>query len=701
MIQFPISVVALAVPDLNEHEFASPLRSTILAGAVILVFVGFIARFVQLQIVEGPALSGAAIEQGLKRIDRVPVRGTLYDRRGRVVAASVPAYGVTITRQDFDPYRKQALPVLAKILGVDTNFILDRINQSGFYTRFQPIKVWRDADARVIAQVEENHDKLPGVDIISESKREYVAPVRASHLLGYTKEISSAALEKLQDSPDSDYYHPGDVVGTTGLEQVHERELRGTRGYEFIAVDAKGQRQSRLNEGGTDINSIDGQSMQLGMDIDLQEYAEQLLDPYSGSIVALDPNNGDILALVSKPDFDLDLFSGKTTKQEYQEVMLDPKHPLFNRALQTRYPPGSTWKLMMAAACLASNTIPFDFRLSCPGSFTFGNHTYNDDAVHGNIGIHESIVRSCDVFYYRMVLKLGIDSMYKYAREFGFDQPTGVDVGHEGGGFIPNSKRMTKLYPRGWTLGYVVSQGIGQGEIGVTPMQEAAYVATWANHGVWVQPHAAHRLYNMRTGKWDTVAYKSRRLAISDSVVETVRRGMLGVTTEAGGTAHQAAIPNSKIQIAGKTGTAQNPHGKDHAWFICFAPYDHPKIAICVMVENAGFGGVVSAPIARKLVNLYLTGTREDPRSSILPNTPEYAALKMQKYSGTGSARGNMQSAARTQNAEAARPEVKPAPPETKPNGVKRKAPHRRADAGDFVVPQYAELIDPRDLVSP
>ncbi|MDP4200984.1 MAG: penicillin-binding protein 2 [Bacteroidota bacterium] len=663
--------------DLNEHEFASTLRGKIFAGAIIVVFLGFLVRFVQLQIIEGPALRGAAIEQGLKKIERVPVRGTIYDRRGRVVAASVPSFSVAVTRQDFDPYRAQTLPLLARILGVDTNYILERINQGGFYTRFQPIKVWRDADPRIIAQIEERQDQLPGVDIVSESKREYVAPIRASHLLGYTKEISEAMLDRLDSTADSEYYHPGDVVGTTGLEQVHERELRGTKGYEFLAVDAKGQKQARLNRGLTDIPGIDGANIQLGMDIDLQEYAEQLLSPYHGAIVALDPRNGDILALVSKPDFDLDVFSGKTTKKEYQAVMLDPDHPLYNRATQTRYPPGSTWKLMMAAACLTTKTIPFDFKLTCPGSFTFGNHTYKDDQVHGVVDVHQSIVRSCDVFYYRMILKLGIDSMYKYAREFGFDQPTGVDIGHEGSGYIPNTKRMNKLYPHGWTLGYVVSQGIGQGEIGVTPIQQAAYMATWANHGVWVEPHAAHRIYNMQSGTWDTVAYKSRRLDVPDTVIETVRRAMLGVVNEPGGTAHQAAIPNSSILIAGKTGTAQNPHGKDHAWFDCFAPYDHPKIAICVLVENAGFGGVVSAPIARKLINYYLTGTREDPTPSIVPNTPAYEAWKMEIYGGKSKG-------ARKDSVGTSAPSVSARPTSTKALQPSRK---RHASRSDYETP--------------
>jgi penicillin-binding protein 2 len=620
--------------ELSEHEFASPLRGKIFTGIVIAVFLAFVGRFVQLQVIEGETLSGAAIEQGLKRIERTPVRGTIYDRYGRVIAASVPSYTVAITRQDFDPYRHETMPLLSKILGVDSAFINMRLQkEGGFYTRFQPVKIWRDASPRIIAAVEENYRNLPGVDIIFESKREYIAPIRAAHLLGYTKEISETMLKKLSKTPDSNYYHAGDIVGTTGLENVHEKELRGVKGYEFLAVDARGQRQSRLNEGATDITAVDGEPIQLGLDIDLQMYAEQLMEGHHGAVVALDPNNGDILALVSKPDFDLDLFSGKTSKEEYQQVMLDPAHPLYNRALQSRYPPGSTWKLMMAAACLKTGTIPFDYKLVCPGAFTYGNHTYHDDATHGLTNVHTSIVRSCDVFYYKMVLMLGIDTMNKYAREFGFDQPTGVDIGHEGNGFVPNTKRMNKLYPRGWTLGYVVSQGIGQGEIGVTPIQQAAYAATWASHGLWVQPHAAQKIYNNDTHTWDTVAYKTRRVNIPDTVIEVVRRGMMGVVNEPGGTGHAAQIPNSSIIVAGKTGTSQNPHGKDHAWFVCFAPYDHPKIAIGMMVENAGFGGVVSAPIARKLMNLYLTGNREDPVPAILPNTDEYRALKEAKYS--------------------------------------------------------------------
>jgi penicillin-binding protein 2 len=623
-----------ALSELNEHEFASPLRWKIFAGMIALMFLGFTVRFVQLQVIEGAMLADQAIEQGLKRIERIPVRGTLYDRRGRVVAASVPAYSVAVTPQDFMPYRKFTLPFLATILGVDTNFIMEKVNQAGFYTRFQPVKVWRDADPRIIAAIEENHDRLPGVDIVTESKREYIAPVRAAHLIGYTKEISPDLLNRKKKSSDSDYYHPGDVVGTTGLEAVHEDQLRGNKGFEFVAVDARGQRQSRLNRGQTDINAVDGSSLQLGMDIDVQMYAEQLMDQYHGAVVAMDPNNGEILALVSKPDFDLDLFSGKTSKAEYQSVMLDPSHPLFNRALQTKYPPGSTWKLMMAAACIESKTIPLDYKIMCGGAFTYGNHTYHDDATHGPTNIHTSVVRSCDVFYYQMVLKLGIDSMWKYARIFGFDTATGSDMGHEGNGFIPNTARMNKLYPRGWTKGYVVSQGIGQGEIGVTPIQQAAYASTWANHGLWVQPHSVRKMYNVRKGTWDTFQYRTRKLPLSDTAIETVRAAMFGVVNEPGGTAHSAQIRNSNIVVAGKTGTSQNPHGKDHAWFVCFAPYDRPKIAMCVMVENAGFGGVVAAPIARKLINLYLTGTREDPLPEILPNTPEYLAFKQARYGG-------------------------------------------------------------------
>ncbi len=617
----------------SDHEFASPTRRRILAVIIALVFGGFIFRFVQLQLLEGAELRGAASAQGIKRIERIPVRGAIYDRFGAVIAASIPSYALTITPQDFQPYKKTTLPLLAKLIGVDTNYILNKLNQSGFYTKFQPVKIISDLDPRMIAAIQERASDLPGIDITFESKRQYVAPVRASHLLGYTKEISEKKLEDLEGTADSEYYHPGDVIGTSGFEAYHEKELRGIKGYEYVAVDARGQRQARFKQGQADVNSTDGQSIQLGMDIELQEYAEQLLEGMHGAVVALDPNTGEILSLVSKPDFDLDIFSGRTSKAEYQEVMLDPAHPLYNRATQTRYPPGSTWKLMMAAAAMQTKTIPMNFSISCPGSFTFGDHTYHDDAVHGFTDIHRSIVASCDVFYYRTILMLGIDSMWKYAREFGFDQPTGADIGFEGSGMIPNTARMNKWYPKGWTKGYVVSQGIGQGEIGVTPLQQAAYAATWANHGVWVQPHAARAIFNPKTAIWETVEPKKRKVAIADTIIETVRNGMWGVVHEGGGTAHSAETPGPHdCKIAGKTGTAQNPHGKDHAWFICFAPFDHPKIAMCVMVENAGFGGSVSAPIARKLIKYYLYRDREDPKPTILPNTPEYEKYRQAKY---------------------------------------------------------------------
>lgn len=617
--------------ELSEHEFASPLRGKIFTGMIIAVFLGFIVRLVQLQVIEGEALRGAAIEQGLKRVERIPVRGTIYDRYGRVIAASVPSYTVAITPQDFTPYRKQTLPILAGILGVDTNFINEKLKEGGFYTRFQPVKIWRDATPRIIAAVEENHRNLPGVEVIFESKREYVAPIRLSHVLGYTKEISENMLKKLKKTADSSYYNAGDVVGTTGLENLREKELRGAKGYEFVAVDARGIRQSRLNEGRSDINAVDGRSIQLGIDIDLQLYAEQLMEGHHGAVVAMDPNNGELLATVSKPDFDLDLFSGKTTKAEYQAVMLDKAYPLFNRSLQTKYPPGSTYKMMVGAAALQTGTIDTNYKLNCGGGFTWGGNFYGDH-LHGVTDIRKSIGASCNTMYFKMATLMHIDTMWKYSRMFGFDTATGVDIGHEGNGVIPNTKRMNRWYPRGWTKGYVVSHGVGQGEVSVTPMQQAAYAALWANRGLWVQPHAARRILNGQTGQWDTVPYRTRQVAIKPEYMEILRQGMYYAVNIPGGTSRAAIVPDVTWQAAGKTGTAQNPHGEDHAWFVCFAPYDKPKIAICVMVENAGFGGVVSAPIARKLMNLYLTGRREDPMPEILPNTEEYRKMKEEKY---------------------------------------------------------------------
>jgi penicillin-binding protein 2 len=232
------------------------------------------------------------------------------------------------------------------------------------------------------------------------------------------------------------------------------------------------------------------------------------------------------------------------------------------------------------------------------------------------------------------VLALTIDSMSKYANDFGFGRQTGVDLAYEGNGTVPNTAWMNKHYPRGWTKGYVVSQGIGQGEIGVTPLQQAAYAACWANHGVWVQPHADRATYDNKTHKWVDFAPKKHHVAVADTIIELVRDAMFGVVHEGGGTGHACETPGPHdCKIAGKTGTAQNPHGKSHAWFDCFAPFDHPKIAMCVLVENAGFGGDVSAPICRKLIKYYLYHDREDPLPTLLPNTPEYNKWREAKYS--------------------------------------------------------------------
>jgi penicillin-binding protein 2 len=617
---------------LTDREFASPVRRRLFIVLIALVFIGFIIRFVQLQLLQGSELGGAANAQGIKKIIRIPVRGAIYDRNGKIIAASIPSYTVSLTPQDFLPYKEEALPLLAKILDVDTSYILNKIQLNAGYASFQPIKLWSDADTKLIAALEERAAELPGIDVYFESKRRYVAPIRASHILGYIKEISDKAIKRYAETDDSTYYRPGDLVGTSGLEAYHERELRGIKGYEYVAVDAKGQKQARFKEGKADVNAVDGASIQLGLDIDLQVYAEQLLDVHRGAIVAIDPNNGDILAFASKPDFDLDIFSGKTTKAEYQSVMLDPAHPLFNRATQTHYPPGSTWKMMMAAAGLQSKAIDFNFNIGCIGSFTLGNHTFKDDGVHGSVNIRKSIIVSCDVFYYRMVLMIGIDTMRKYARYFGFDTATGVDLAYEGNGFVPDTKRMNKLYPKGWTKGYTVSQGIGQGEVGVSPIQQAGYAAVWANHGEWVRPRAAKAIYNTSKGQWDPIPVYKRKVPIADTIINLLRSSMWGVVHEPGGTAHSAETPGLPCDIAGKTGTAQNPHGNDHAWFICFAPYDKPKIAMCVMLENAGFGGRMAAPLARKLVKYYLTGEREDPLPAVLPNTPEYQQLREMKY---------------------------------------------------------------------
>ena len=593
-----------------------------------LLFLLFIGRLFQLQMIYADEYGKKSEENSIRTIPKDPVRGYIYDRNGQIVVDNRPSFTVTIMPFEFD---KRNIGLLASILDLDQSFIIDRLKKGEAYNRFVPVKIKRDVDFKGLSALEEYRDQLPGVDYQVESKRFYTTHARASHILGYTKEISESQLKSLGES-----YSQGDAAGATGIEAEYEGALRGQKGVELSTVNVRGQVVGRFDNGKHDVPSVEGDDLLLTMDFSLQAFAESLFTDRRGALVAIDPQDGGILAMVSKPDYDLSLFSGVTPAEIWQSLNTDESHPLFNRATLTRYPPGSTFKMVLAAAALENKIVSPSWSITCGGSFRMGNKVFKDEHVHGTVNMEEAITRSCNVYFYQLMLKVGLDKWSQYGSAFGFGKGTGIDIFEENPGLLPTTEWMNKRYgENGWTKGFLPSLGIGQGELGVTPLQMAAYAMALGNKGHYYQPHAVRGIVHKSTHDTTLVAFNERDIHLSESTWRVIREGMRGVVEEPGGTGALARVKG--IESAGKTGTAQNPHGKSHAWYIGFAPYENPKIAVAVLIENVGYGGSYSAPIAGMCIERYLYG-RLIRFDRVVPTNQPIARADSQKTAGVSTA---------------------------------------------------------------
>jgi len=584
----------------NQEEIGSLQQQRVLR-IIVLGIVGILLfRLYQLQLFYNVELGRKSTENSLRSIVKEPIRGYVFDRNGSLLVDVGPSYTLMITPAEFD---RRNLPLLSSLLQMDQESIEERIERGRMYSRFSPTRVKRDIDFKTLSAIEEAIYRLPGVTYQVESKRYYPSGAYASHLLGYCKEISDVQLARM-----GEYYRLGDLIGFAGLESSYETMLRGQKGYEFIAVNARGKILGPFEGGQNDVVPKEGFDLILGLDAGTQVVAESLMANYRGSLVALDPSNGAILALVSKPDFDPSIFSGVTPAEEWARLNNDTTKPMFNRASMTRYPPGSTFKMVLAAAALEEGIIDEKYRIVCHGAYRFGNRTFKDLHVHGSTNVVEAIQRSCNVFFYQLIHKVGLEKWAEYAHRFGFGQSTGADIGEETMGLVPSADYFDRVYGKGkWTQGYLVSLAIGQGELGVSPLQMAVYELALANGGILHQPHAVQFIRNKFTNRVEELQHRTRSVGLSPRVIALIREGMRRSVNEPGGTGGAARIPN--IVVAGKTGTAENPHGDDHSWFVGFAPFDDPKIAVAVMVENAGYGGSKAAPIAGLVMEKYLLGS--------------------------------------------------------------------------------------------
>ncbi len=463
--------------------------------------------------------------------------------------------------------------------------------------------------------------RFPGVEIKARLFREYPYREKTSHLIGYIGRINENDLEQLNADETSANYRGSDYIGKTGLEQSYESELHGTTGIEQVEVDAGGRGVRVLSR----TPPVSGNNLVLSLDAKLQEIAEEAFGDYRGALVAIDPNNGEVLAFVSRPGYDPNLFIDGIDEQSWNELNNSPDVPLNNRALRGQYPMGSTIKPFMALAGLYYNKRSPSYTISDPGYFTLpgSSHQYRDwkKGGHGSVDLFKAIVISCDTYFYGLAVDLGIDNMYNFLSQFGFGKKTGIDMEGETAGLMPSQEWKQRRYKQKWYLGDTVSAAIGQGYDLATPMQLAYATAILANDGVGYRPHLVRQIqYGGGTASPPAVT-PDVNITLNPEHVALVKRAMVAVT-QPGGTAAQAGA-GAAYSFAGKTGTAQvvgikqgekydasklQERNRDHAWFIGFAPAEKPRIALVVLAENGGHGGSIAAPIARKIMDYYLLG---------------------------------------------------------------------------------------------
>jgi len=583
-------------------------RERTLTIAVVGIFALVLLRLFVLQVLEGSRYRELSEENRIRVEVLTAPRGEIRDRKGRLLADCVPSFTVTL-----DPFDKayaraparmdSTLRALGPILGADPAELRDKIQRERKIS-FLPIRLKRNVDIKTVAFVSEHRDRLPGVQVESEPLRRYPLGLIGSHLLGYVGEISD---KELADPAYGDYLS-GDLIGRMGIERRYEKLLRGQDGKRFVEVNALGRKGDFLGEKHPVLPKR-GTDLTLTIDLDIQRAAEDAFEPGArGAVVALDPRTGEVLALASKPNYDPNEFSNGITQERWDELSGGGNYPLFNRAIQAAYPPGSTLKPFTALAGLEAGAITAGtyFAQTCTGEFRFGSRLFGcwKHDGHGSLAVHDAIVRSCDVYFYQLGLRIGLDRLAAFMSKLDLSERTGIDLPQERRGLFPDQNWYDKHFgPGRWSRGVILNLAIGQGEVNLTPVKLAQLAAFLANGGTLWKPHLIRSIGSALPRSEAPDDSMSRVVAVSERSLDTVRAAMASVVSDPQGTGGQARVDS--LTVAGKTGTAQNPHGKDHALFICFAPVESPRIAMAILVENAGHGSTAAAPIARKVLQAF------------------------------------------------------------------------------------------------
>ncbi|MGH9727275.1 MAG: penicillin-binding protein 2 [Candidatus Acidiferrales bacterium] len=582
-------------------------RLILVSYGIVLGIILLLLGFWKLQIVQSGHYSDLAEKNRVRSIPIIAPRGKMLDRNGRVIVDNYPSFSILLLRDDPAQIQKD-LPQITAGLNITPEDLKQQLEEAKIEPKFQPVIVKPEASDADLAFVESHRVDLPELELMMVQRRKYPPDDFLAHVIGYVGEVSPQQLEQQA----GDRYKPGDIVGKAGLEREYNDTLTGTDGMRRVIVNSVGKPVRTLD----DTEPIPGKPIQLTIDYDLQAVAEQELAGKIGSIVALNPQNGEILAMASHPAFDPNDFSVRISGAEWRTLNDNPDKPLLDRAIQAQLAPGSVFKILESAAMLESGVPPPDFHVFCPGYAVFYGTVRHDwdPKGHGEVGLHKAIVHSCDVFFYNVGQRLGIDRIAYYATAFGLGKRTGIDLPGEEPGLVPSSEWVERVYHHKWYPGSTISVAIGQGATEVTPIQLVRTIAGIASGGVFYQPHLLK----------DFGPVKVTRFPLSENTVEQVTDGMYGVVNEGGtGTFALAELKKANLQnieFCGKTGTAQVISAKAlrriavserhrfgyNTWFVGFAPKRNPEIAVVVLVQDTHLeAGGAAAPLAGRFVEAY------------------------------------------------------------------------------------------------
>lgn len=609
-------------------EFRGRIRLVVLL--VLLVFSFLTYRLWTLQILEGKRYTVMS-EHNRIRLERIPaVRGMVFDRKDRLLINSRPSFDVRYTPNDVED-REATLGRLAGLLQSNGDGFLDVASGNGS----RDITLIRDVDWPSVVAVETHRLDLPGVYVRVRARRSYLTEGMAAHVLGYLGEISTRQIQRLRRQG----YRGGDEIGQAGVEKRWERHLAGRSGGEKVEVDAGGRKVRVIDR----IRSTPGHNVVLTLDMDVQRVAYNELRGKEGAIVVLDVDNGAVLALVSTPAFDPNSFARGMTSGEWQELTSDSETPMHNRALQGHFPPGSTFKIVTALAALQEGVISPDRPLFCGGEYKVGDRVFRDWKKwgHGHVNLHQALVQSCDVYFYQLAQRLGVDKIAGYARRFGFGAPTGIELDGETGGVVPDRAWKRKRLGAPWYPGETPLVAIGQGYLGVTPLQMASMVATVANGGTVYRPWFVRQVRSAEGEVLEEYGpVRAGSVKLNEKHLAFVRQALVDVVVGKRGTGKRAR--SEFVEIAGKTGTAQvaemrGDHVKsedlpyevrDHAWFVAYAPAGKPEIAVATLVEHGGHGGAAAAPITKRVIEAHfgIEERKTEPEQAPIEQAPAHEA---------------------------------------------------------------------------